>query len=224
MRFAWAASACLCASFIASVATAGAVHGTLWMSSAAAKSRPSSPEAVARIQRGIADAVIYVESIPIQVDEKLARPGGFLFFRSRSSQRVPRITQNDRKFEPRVLAIPAGSRVAFINVDSVYHNAFSVSPAKRFDLGKYPPGRHDTLRFDRTGVVNLHCDIHSSMLGFIVVTPNHAFTRPDSLGNFRLPKLPPGTYSLHVFHPRRGEVRRQVQVPKNGDLLVDLNL
>jgi plastocyanin len=223
MRTRWAASACLCASLVASAATAGTVHGTLWMSAAAAKASPASPEAVARVQRGISDAVIYVESIPKKVEDKLARPGGFLFFRPHT-ERVLCITQNDRKFDPRVLAIPAGSRVAFLNLDTVYHNAFSVSPAKRFDLGKYPPGRRDTLRFDRTGVVNLHCDIHSSMLGFIVVTPNHAFARPDSLGNFRLPKLPPGTYALHVFHPRRGEIRREVLVPKSGELAVDLNL
>jgi len=208
---------------VASAATAGTVHGTIWMSAAAAKASPASPEAVARVQRGISDAVIYVESIPKKVEDKLAKPGGFLFFRPRT-ERVTRITQNDRKFDPRVLAIPAGSRVAFLNLDTVYHNAFSVSPAKRFDLGKYPPGRRDTLLFDRTGVVNLHCDIHSSMLGFIVVTPNHAFARPDSLGNFRLPKLPPGTYALHVFHPRRGEIRREVLVPKSGELAVDLNL
>jgi plastocyanin len=173
----------------------------------------------------VADAVIYLESVPDKVERQLASKVAAKrswFMIARPGPRPSRIVQIDKQFRPRVAAVSVGAKVEVQNLDRVYHNTFSVSPAKRFDLGKYPPGRIDTVSFDRPGVVNLHCDIHPDMLGFVVVTPNHAFTRPDSLGHYRLPKLPPGNYTVHVFHPRRGEIERRIVVPKRGDLALDL--
>jgi len=197
-------------------AEAGVVAGTLWLPAAARVSRGGA----LRPQRGVTDAVIYIERIPDKVEKKLASPGGW--FRRKTTPRAPRIVQKNQSFTPRVLAVAAGSDVEFQNLDRVYHNAFSVSPAKRFDLGKYPPGRADTVRFGKPGVVNLHCDIHPQMVGYVVVTPNHAFSRPDSLGRYQLPKLPPGDYTVRVFHPRLGELTREVTVPKRGDLALDI--
>jgi hypothetical protein len=128
----------------------------------------------------------------------------------------------DRRFKPRVLAVAAGSKVEIVNMDRVYHNAFSVSAAKRFDLGKYPPGRADTLEFERPGVINLHCEIHPDMLGFVVVTPNHAFTRPDSTGAFELPKLPAGRYRVHAWNPRGVETTSDVSMPQRGDVPLEM--
>ena len=121
-----------------------------------------------------------------------------------------------------MLAVARGTSVEFQNLDRVYHNAFSVSVAKRFDLGKYPPGTRDTVLFDRAGAINLHCDIHPDMVGFVVVLPNHVFCHPDSMGAYQLPSLPGGRYSVRVWHPHRGELRRDVVVPRHGD--VDLTL
>jgi hypothetical protein len=70
--------------------------------------------------------------------------------------------------------------------------------------------------------VNLHCDIHPDEQGYLVVTPNRVYARPDSLGRWRLPKLPAGTYKLRMFHPVRGELTREVVMPPRGDLAVDL--
>lgn len=206
-------------------AEAGAVRGTVWMNrkaTAAAKTR-TEPAAIARHQRGVTESVIYIEKVPEAVERRLTGPGWSLF-RKPQKPWVPRILQKDRMFTPRVLAVPSGTRVEFLNLDRVYHNAFSVSTARRFDLGKYPPGRSDTVQFEQPGVVNLHCDIHPDMMGFIVVTPNHAYDRPDSLGRFVLPKLPPGPYTLRVWHPRKSEIRRAIVVPKRGDLQLDLAL
>src|SRR5262245_42461942 len=191
-------------------AQAGRIRGTLHIGSAVA-----SREAAGNLR----DAVIYVEKIPDQVENKLAHPG-FLFFHSKP--RLPRVVQMDRRFNPRVLSIAAGTSVAFHNMDQVWHNTFSVSATRTFELGKHPPGWADTVRFDRPGIVNLHCDIHASMVGFIVVTPNHAFARPDTTGEFKLPSLPAGAYTVHVVHPRHGELQREVEMPKRGDLTLDL--
>lgn len=164
--------------------------------------------------RGVTDAAVYVERVPDKVEKKLAR--------KKKKPTVPSIVQARQKFTPRVLVVTAGSAVTFENRDRVYHNTFSVARARRFDLGKYPPGHRDTVTFERHGVANLHCDIHPDEIGFVVVVPNHVHARPDTLGRFALPKLPPGEYRLRVWHPRRGEMTRAVTMPKRGDVRLAL--
>jgi hypothetical protein len=169
-------------------------------------------------QRGVSDAVIYVESVPEKVERKL---------RPKSSPKrpapLPRIVQSKQAYVPRVLVTTVGGSVEFENLDRVYHNTFSVSAAKRFDLHKYAPGHRDTVTFERLGVANLHCDIHPDEIGFVVVVPNHVVARPDSTGRYELPKLPAGDYTVHVWHPRFGEIKRDVTVPKHGDVQLDLS-
>jgi plastocyanin len=162
--------------------------------------------------------VVYLDRIPDEVEHKLTKTHWW----KRKKPGVPRIVQADLRYSPRVLAAPVGTRVEFANLDRVFHNTFSVSAARRFDLGRYLPGHVDTVAFDRVGVANLHCDIHPQEVGFVVVVPNHAFTRPDSLGYFRLPKLPEGSYVVRVWHPRLGDLRREVVMPRRGNLQLDL--
>lgn len=224
------AAACALLLLFAAPATAGVIRGQLWRSKAVARtaSRPVVTPASTGLRRivaplppaqpGITDASIWIDRVPESVEKKLSRRGWFA-----PKPRLARIVQSKSRFTPRVLAVPAGSDVEFQNLDRVYHNAFSVSAARRFDLGKYPPGRLDTVRFERPGVVNIHCDIHPSEIGFVVVTPNHAYARPDSLGRFKLPNLPPGAYTLRVWHPQLGELRRKVEVPKRGDIHLEVS-
>jgi plastocyanin len=168
-------------------------------------------------QRGIDDAVVYIERVPDKVEHKLAP--------KRSAHHrppMPRMVQSNQAYVPRVLVATVGDSVEFENLDRVYHNTFSVSAAKRFDLHKYPPGHRDVVAFERVGVANLHCDIHPDEIGFVVVVPNHVVARPDSTGRFQLPKLPAGDYTLRVWHPRLGEIKRQVTMAKKGDVQVEL--
>src|SRR5262245_30513735 len=195
-------------------AMAGAIHGTL-------SPKATKSAAAKKGRQSVVDAVIYIEQLPNAVERKL-NSRGFWFFRKPAPPRVRALIQKDRRFDPYVLATAVGDRVAFDNMDRVYHSPFSVSAAKRFDLNRRPPGHRDTLTLDQPGVINLHCDIHPDMGGYIVVTPNHAFTFPDEQGRYRLPALPPGTYEVHVFHPRWGELRRDVQIVRGSDTLLDL--
>ena len=200
-------------------AAAGVIRGVLVTSPQRTRTRSAADSAaLARpaLQRGANDAVVYLERVPDKVEKKLTRHGLF-----KKAPRPPRIVQAKLRFVPRVLAAAAGTAVEFENLDRVYHNTFSVSAAKRFDLGKYPPGTLDTVVFERVGVANLHCDIHPDESGFVVVVPNHAFTRPDSLGRFALPKLPRGQYTVRVWHPRLGEISRAVEMPKHGDVALE---
>jgi plastocyanin len=223
----------LATSVFASAASAGVIRGTLFASRGAAKAAAMPPPDATsasssgrtvqaaphpHVQPGITDAVIYLERIPDGAERKLS---GHSWFGSHKT-RDPRLVLSGMRFVPRVMAFPAGTEVELQNLDSVYHSAFSVSAAKRFDLARLQPGRIDTLTFPHSGVVTLHCEIHPDEIGYLVVAPNHAIARPDSLGDFALPKLPDGDYTLHVWHPRLGELTRTVTLPRHGDL--DLKL
>ena len=168
-------------------------------------------------QAGITDAVVSLVQIPETIERRLQQQSK----RDRSRPN-PRMLISHSRYQPRVLAVPAGTRVEFQNLDRIWHSTFSVSSARRFDLGKLKPGAIDTMTMSRTGVINLHCDIHPEEIGFLVVTPNHAYARPDSLGHFTLPKLPPGTYSIEMWHPQRGSRKDVVVVPKRGDATCNL--
>ena len=133
-----------------------------------------------------------------------------------------RMDQRNETFVPHVLAVRTGTIVDFPNSDRIYHNVFSLSPTRRFDLGRYAVGRSKAVRFDRPGVVRVFCDIHSHMSAFILVFSHRYFavTQPD--GTFQLPAVPAGTYMLAAWF--EGEVRanRQVVVRAGETSVADL--
>ena len=204
-------------------AHAGTLRGTVSLRVPAAKPEAGeirSPDARA-LQRSVTDAVVYVDRIPDALERRLAGAGrGFLFWRR--PPRLPRMVERGLEFRPRVTVVVADGQLEVLNLDRVYHNVFSVSSARRFDLGKRAPACVDTVRFPSPGVVNLHCEFHPDELGFVLVAPNHAFARPDSLGRYRLPKLPEGRYLVRVWHPWDGETRREVAMPRHWDVRLDL--
>jgi plastocyanin len=118
--------------------------------------------------------------------------------------------QRNETFVPHVLAVRTGTVVDFPNSDRIYHNVFSLSPTRRFDLGRYAVGHSKAVRFDQPGVVRVFCEIHSHMSAFILVFSHRYFavTQPD--GTFQLPALPAGTYMLAGWY--EGEVRANRQV------------
>jgi hypothetical protein len=79
------------------------------------------------------------------------------------------------------------------------------------------------VTFERVGLVNVYCDIHSEMEAFVLVLPHHAFARPVEGGAFALPDLPPGRYRLHVWHPDLTQMVRAVEIPAQGDVSLELS-
>jgi len=180
-----------------------------------ARAGPRPPRRVK--QPGVQDAVISVERIPDVVEHRLALQSQ----RDRSRPNA-RMTIHHSRYWPRVMAVAAGSDLEFQNLDRIWHSTFSVSSAMRFDLGKLRPGAIATVALPKPGVINLHCDIHPDESGFVMIAPNHAYARPDSLGQFALPRLPAGAYQIEIWHPLRGARTRQVVVPKRGDVQCNL--
>ncbi|HCW75370.1 MAG TPA: hypothetical protein DHU63_02395 [Candidatus Marinimicrobia bacterium] len=115
------------------------------------------------------------------------------------------IKQHNLQLIPHILVIPVGSVVNFPNHDNVFHNIFSLSPTKRFDLGRYPEGESRSVTFDEPGVVKVFCDIHAEMNALIYVIDTPLYTRPNQAGEFSLSSIPPGKYDLHIWHDILGE-------------------
>jgi plastocyanin len=124
--------------------------------------------------------------------------------------------QRGERFVPHVLAITTGTTVDFPNSDNIYHNVFSLSKTKRFDLGRYAAGKSQPVRFDRPGIVRVFCDIHSHMNAFILVFSHPFFSLTDNDGRFRIDNIPPGTYNVIAWNEGVQTEPRAVTVPDGG--------
>jgi plastocyanin len=153
-------------------------------------------------------AVVYLETAP----------GGA--FEEREPERA-RMDQRNETFLPHVLAITAGTVVDFPNNDSTYHNVFSLSKARQFDLGRYAQGRSKSVRFDRPGIVRVFCDIHSHMTAFILVFSHRYFATTGPDGRYRIDRIPPGAYTAVAWHDGAARQTRSVTIPAGGGVELD---
>ena len=122
------------------------------------------------------------------------------------------IRQRNEAFTPRVVAVTLGSEVEFPNDDPIYHNVFSLSRARTFNLGRYPRGDTRHVRFDRPGVVKVYCEIHSHMSATVMVFDHPWFAVPDAGGRFELPAVPPGDRQITAWHERLGDTTVNLRV------------
>ena len=111
------------------------------------------------------------------------------------------VDQKDIQFHPFVLVVPAGSEVAFPNLDPVRHHVYSFSPPKRFELKLYAREQSRSVRFDKPGIVALGCNIHDQMTAFIDVVDTAYAVKTDATGNAVFAGLPGGQVRLEVWHP-----------------------
>ena len=134
------------------------------------------------------------------------------------------VAQRDLTFIPALLPIEVGTKVQFPNLDDQYHNIFSYSPAKRFDLGRYRPEERPipSVKFDQPGLVTLRCDIHEHMRGLILVLNTPHFVMSDTAGRFRLDKLPAGHYTLKAWIDSRTTREKPIELKNGQTLHVDL--
>jgi len=141
-----------------------------------------------------------------------------------ASSAAPVMAQRDTAFVPSVVAVPVGGSVAFPNRDAFFHNVFSYSSAQRFDLGRYPQGESKSVTFPEVGIVEVFCEVHEFMRGAILVTENpfHAVVGADD--TFRITGVPPGEYTLAIWHPEHDAVERRVTVTAGAAARVEVEL
>jgi plastocyanin len=135
---------------------------------------------------------------------------------------MARMEQHHYQFSPGLLPIRTGTAVEFPNLDDGYHNVFSYSKPKRFDLGRYrkdekPP----TLVFDKAGVIKLYCEIHEHMRGTILVLDTPFFVKTDAAGKYRLEHLPIGKFTLKAWVDDKTTRERPVELSDGARLRVD---
>jgi plastocyanin len=159
-----------------------------------------------------------VPSIHIPVDRRSVvylDPAPRAAFDAREEPRR-RMDQKNETFVPHVLPITVGTTVDFPNSDHTYHNVFSLSKTKSFDLGRYAVGRSKAIRFDRPGIVRVFCDIHSHMSAFILVFAHRYFALTDEEGRYRIESVPPGAYTVMTWSESAPLDSARVLIPEAG--------
>ncbi len=128
----------------------------------------------------------------------------------------PTMSQKDMMFQPSVLAVAVGTTVSFPNQDPFFHNVFSYSKERKFDLGRYPKGQTQEVTFDKPGIIKVFCEIHYSMRAYIHVLPTPYFAVSDERGAFKIPSVKPGDYTLHVWQENLPELTQPITIGPDG--------
>jgi plastocyanin len=134
------------------------------------------------------------------------------------------IKMERKVFSPRVVVVQVGSTVHFPNLDSIHHNAFSVSGKNRFDLDLYKKPESRSVTFRRAGIVRVYCNIHPQMSAIVIVRDGPHYSWAERDGRFVLRGLAPGRYTVKAWNERASEVERAVLVPEEGEVEVELTL
>jgi len=124
----------------------------------------------------------------------------------------PSMAQKDMMFQPSVLAVTVGSSVEFPNLDPFFHNVFSYSKTKKFDLGRYAVGKSKSITFDKPGIVKIFCEIHNSMRAYLHVLETPYFAVSDDRGVFTIADVRPGDYTLHVWQENQADLEQLITV------------
>jgi plastocyanin len=138
------------------------------------------------------------------------------------ASRAPlQIQQLDRRFSPDLVVIPVGSTISFPNMDPIFHNIFSLSKTKTFDLGSYDKGETRSVLFSKPGIDDVYCHLHPNMTATIIVTPNRWYARSDRSGQFRIENVLPGQYTIVAWHKSAGFFRKPILVEAGHDSVAD---
>ena len=179
---------------------------------------PPPPRRTSR-STGYSGRSAVIQQLPAVAYLKGAITGG-----SAASSGAPEMMQQDTAFAPAVLTVPVGATVDFPNGDPFFHNVFSYSEAKRFDLGRYPQGDSKDVVFEEVGVVEVFCEVHEEMRGAVFVTENSFVAVVDSLGEFSIEGVPPGEYVIGFWSADHKPLERMVAVTEGGDVRIEVEL
>ena len=189
-------------------------------------SRPSVTASVPVYQRGVAvklgkdaedDPIAFERSrVVVYLEGKGANVAA-------AGQATPaaEVQQMNRRFVPDIVVVPVGSIVSFPNMDPIFHNVYSLSKAKAFDLGSYDKGETRRVAFQKPGVVEVYCHFHPNMAATIIVAPNRYYARPDRTGHYSIPDVPPGHYTLVAWHKTAGFFRKSIDVTAGQPVSID---
>ena len=168
---------------------------------------PNEALLVDKASKGVAGVVVSVEGVtkgkPIEI--------------------APMLMDNARcRFHPRVRAAVMGSPLELKNADPVLHNTHIRKDSVTFLNIALPPGGKPILKpLSEAGRLDVRCDAHKFMQASIHVFDHPYFAVTDEAGRFELTKVPPGTYSLRIWHEKLGTQEQTIQVPAKGTVTVN---
>ena len=143
-----------------------------------------------KVTAGKGPSVVYLEAIPGKTFPPPAKP--------------LEMDQKSLMFQPHILVAPVGSTVEFLNSDKVAHNIFwpAVSGNKKLghNLGTWPTGEKRPFKFDTPGIAPLLCNVHPEMSAYVIVTPTPFYAESDEAGNYKIPDVPDGSYTVTAWH------------------------
>jgi len=123
------------------------------------------------------------------------------------------IKQINKQFIPQMAVVQRGTRVEFPNLDTIFHNAFSLSPGNTFDLGTYRAGDPSkSVMLLNPGVVQVFCNMHPQMVANVLVVPNNLYTKVQADGSFKIEGVPPGKRKVVAWMPNSEPVTQEVEV------------
>ncbi len=197
-------------------ARSGAIRGRVELKRTVApmERRPGVADLGTAAVRDLPDllrSVVYLESAPRGAFE--TSDGGHAV-----------MDQHNETFVPHVLAITTGTTVDFPNSDAFYHNVFSLSKTRTFDLGRYAAGNSRPVRFDRPGIVRVFCDIHAHMNAYILVFGHPFFAMTDKEGRYRIENVPPGSYGVIAWNEGTSSETRPITVGDGAVAELDFTL
>lgn len=111
------------------------------------------------------------------------------------------VEQINKEFVPLVSVLQTGTLVNFPNRDQVRHHVYSFSPAKTFEIKLYSGVPGKPILFDKPGEVVLGCNIHDTMLAYMLVVDTPIFAKTDKRGVALLEGLSVGEYEVHMWYP-----------------------
>lgn len=207
----------LLAAFAAGPASAGTITGIVQGHGPVPPSA-SGDDGYGKMKYKFAEKVDYarLQDFVVYIDQEV--PG--------TPAAAPRtMAQRNVTFDPHVLVVAVGTKVSWPNEDEIYHNVFSMSDPKEFNLGlKNNQDAPEVETFDQPGRVDVFCSIHSKMHGIILVVPSPFFAKVNSRQRYRIEHVPAGTYRLRAWNERLPAQTRTITVPGDGEVTADFDL
>jgi len=135
------------------------------------------------------------------------------------------LDQQGCDYHPHVLAFPAGSTVTIVNPDGILHNIHSYSKVNApFNMAQPKFKKTMDVKIDKPETIEVRCDVHGWMEGWLVVTPNPYFAVTDNSGSFKLTDVPAGTYTVEVWQQKLGKTTQKVTVKAKEDAKVNFEM
>ena len=160
---------------------------------------------------GIRNAVVSLQNLP---------PG------VKGEWNLPEVKMDQRQcaYVPRVVVVPVGGTVEFLNSDRLLHNVRSAGKENPPFNRAQPHARTISVTFKKPEVLRVDCDLHSWMRGWVVVAEHPFYTVTNEQGEFTLENVPPGKYTLQVWQESLGTVTQEVTVGDKGAASVTVRM